>query len=828
MTDVGKKLSVGLTAPLALFAGAAINSAVKADRLQKTLDGLAGGAENAAKYIDSIKDASLGTIPKVEALAIANRALSFGVVKNTDEMAKLTKVAIALGRAQGLDATTAVSDLTTALSRNSPMILDNLGITLKLTEAYRIYADKIGVSADALNEEQKAMAFREAALIKGMEVVERMGGLQDDMASSGERLKAQMSDMAVTVGQALIPVLQKGLDIIGPLVNAFNSASPAVQQLVVVLGGVAAAAGPALSVIGKLTSTVGELALKHPALNTALSNTSGLLTGLGVAGGVAIGAYVLLKAASADLKKQQEESTIALQGWIDKLKEAKDAGAELEPVIEGAAEEVNKYNAAWAGSNIVAKALNDNRDVMKDMASDTHTAIIQVSGDYDSYIALVEEHNKTVQDSVGHIREQTVAHTKGGGAIKTVRDEMVLLTTAQFELATGTGTAAHEMRKLEQGYRGVSTASSEYNNQLSYTEPELKNITAATESFDRAMLQAAQSTKDGTLVTDEHKAALIRQYTEQRKVGEVAERVAAMQEESAARTAAALQQQQAAAEEAARGQAGLISSMKDATQEMFNQQILAAVDPAEVGVEAWAALGQELGLLDQTQVNLATAAEDLIGAFKDGAVPTENMAEAAGALFAESEKLEPKFGEILDHFAAAPGLIGPSKDELDGLNEKLALTGEVGAETEGSIKAFADQIIITKTPVRELKEEADDLYDSFYQLTGKSWEVSFVTSYSTSGTPPSPPTGGPGGRQQMGGVIPGRPGSLQGPYWLHGGEVVSNPYQYGAVGGPGGPPAPTNNYGGDTFNVNINDRMAAALFLDQMRRQRGDKLNARM
>jgi hypothetical protein len=385
------------------------------------------------------------------------------------------------------------------------------------------------------------------------------------------------------------------------------------------------------------------------------------------------------------------------------------------------------------------------------------------------------------------------------------------------------------MRKLEQGYRGVSTASSEYNNQLSYTEPELKNITAATESFDRAMLQAAQSTKDGTLVTDEHKAALIRQYTEQRKVGEVAERVAAMQEESAVRTAAALQQQQAAAEEAARGQAGLIDSMKDATQEMFNQQILAAVDPAEVGVEAWAALGQELGLLDQTQVNLATAAEDLIGAFKDGVVPTENMAEAAAALFTESDKLEPKFGEILDHFAAAPGLIGPSKDELDGLNEKLALTGEVGAETEGSIKAFADQIIITKTPVRDLASDTDGLEESLTRLA-KDWEVNVITTYSTRGTPPSPPGSPGGGGFQMGTLrVPGPIGSPQGPYWLHGGEVVSNPYQYGAIGGPGGPPAPTTNqYGGDTFNVNINDQMAAALFLDQMRRQRYDKLNARM
>jgi hypothetical protein len=619
------------------------------------------------------------------------------------------------------------------------------------------------------------------------------------------------------------------MDIITPLVQAFTNASPAVQQMAVAIGAAAAAAGPLTSGLGALTTTIGTMMKASTAAGGGLSGLSAGLNSTGIQMVAVTAAFVAWGIAAKkaheliqNVDQGMEDVAETTGTWTEETAGMIAEGASLSDVLDDlssrASETHDILNQDYSGGFLGLKgALQDvgaagirtakQSEILGQVAKNAEKAILANTSSWEEYIAAVDEWNAKAPTSEAMIQGISVA---------------------QFELATGTGVAAHEVRKLEQGYRDAASGLLEYNNQLSYTKPELENITAETESFDRAMLQAAQSTKDGTLVTDEHKAALIRQYTEQRKVGEVAERVAAMQEESAARTAAALQQQQAAAEEAARGQASLISSMKDATQEMFNQQILAAVDPAEVGVEAWAALGQELGLLDQTQVNLATAAEDLIGAFKDGAVPTENMAEAAGALFAESEKLEPKFGEILDHFAAAPGLIGPSKDELDGLNEKLALTGEVGAETEGSIKAFADQIIITKTPVRELKEEADDLYDSFYQLTGKSWEVSFVTSYSTSGTPPSPPTGGPGGRQQMGGVIPGRPGSLQGPYWLHGGEVVSNPYQYGAVGGPGGPPAPTNNYGGDTFNVNINDRMAAALFLDQMRRQRGDKLNARM
>ena len=52
------------------------------------------------------------------------------------------------------------------------------------------------------------------------------------------------------------------------------------------------------------------------------------------------------------------------------------------------------------------------------------------------------------------------------------------------------------------------------------------------------------------------------------------------------------------------------------------------------------------------------------------------------------------------------------------------------------------------------------------------------------------------------------------------------------MGGPGGPPAPgdtSTSYGGDTFHVNINDRLSGAMFMEEMRsRERYDQLSNRM
>lgn len=260
MQTAGAVMTGAVTAPLALLGKAGLETALKVDRLERTLVGLAGGAQQAETYLKAISETSGGTIARVDQLAIANRALSFGIVQNADEMAQLTQIAIALGRAQGLDATTAVTDLSTALSRQSPLILDNLGITMKLSEAYDRYAQRIGKSVDELTDEEKAIAFRTEALAKGMEVVAKMGGVQDDAAASGERLNAMFSDAKALIGKALIPVMERLITFVEPLIQWFTDLDEGTRSWLVTLGLVVAVIGPGLVILGTLLSILGTIA----------------------------------------------------------------------------------------------------------------------------------------------------------------------------------------------------------------------------------------------------------------------------------------------------------------------------------------------------------------------------------------------------------------------------------------------------------------------------------------------------------------------------------------------------------------------------------------
>jgi hypothetical protein len=257
--------------------------------------------------------------------------------------------------------------------------------------------------------------------------------------------------------------------------------------------------------------------------------------------------------------------------------------------------------------------------------------------------------------------------------------------------------------------------------------------------------------------------------------------------------------------------------MQDATQEMFNQQILAAIDPAEIGVEAWAGLGQELGLLDEKQVNLATAADELITAFKDGVIPTENMAEAAGALFIESEKLEPKFGAILDHFSDAPGKIGPSKEAMIEHHGIMSDMVDILPDAAGGVDDVATALSEAKTPTDEIKGSLDDVNELLTELKGDH-EINITTTFREVGSPPST-SGFPPAFQMGTRRVPGPIGQPL-PAILHGGEVVLNPFQAGALGGPGGPPVTNNSFGGDTFVNNIYDPLAAKVVASEQYRMR--------
>ena len=223
------------------FATESFKAAAAAERLGAATNNLAEGIGSTGdQMVNAITAASLETISKTDAMTAANKAMMFGLVENSDQMARLTEVAVTLGAAMGQDAGKSMDDLTTALGRQSPMILDNLGITLKLEEAYKIYAAQLGKTVDALTEQEKKQAFVTAALIKGEERVKELGGVTLDSAGKTEQLSAAWSDFTVAFG-GLMTQMSGGIQTLTAFIRkleegaeawqyVFGQALPAIQE----------------------------------------------------------------------------------------------------------------------------------------------------------------------------------------------------------------------------------------------------------------------------------------------------------------------------------------------------------------------------------------------------------------------------------------------------------------------------------------------------------------------------------------------------------------------------------------------------------------------
>lgn len=134
-----------------------------------------GVGEDADAMLKSLQKGTQGMVTNFDLMQSANKAMLLGLPVTTESMGTMAEAATKLGRAMGQDATKSLDDLITALGRSSPMILDNLGLTVKVGEANEAYAAKLGKSVEALTDAEKKMAFYEAAMEAARRKVDELG-----------------------------------------------------------------------------------------------------------------------------------------------------------------------------------------------------------------------------------------------------------------------------------------------------------------------------------------------------------------------------------------------------------------------------------------------------------------------------------------------------------------------------------------------------------------------------------------------------------------------------------------------------------------------------
>jgi len=154
------------------------------------------------KIIADLKRVSNGTIDTMTLIEKAGAAMFMGI--DPKKLTDLMAIARTAAKVMGQSISQAFSDIVLASARESKMILDNLGIVVKLEDAYKGYADKMKIVGRELTAVEKKQAFLNAAIEKGEDIIKRVNMTTETSAEKIQRYQARWKDTAIVIGKAFL------------------------------------------------------------------------------------------------------------------------------------------------------------------------------------------------------------------------------------------------------------------------------------------------------------------------------------------------------------------------------------------------------------------------------------------------------------------------------------------------------------------------------------------------------------------------------------------------------------------------------------------------
>lgn len=171
------------------------------------------------KLMLDLRKASYGAVDDFELMQKANLSMigsgkEFGKFF-AESLPKLMKISRESAKAQGVDVDYAFNSITTGIKRMSPMILDNLGFQISLTEATDRYAASIGKTSKELSKEEKQMAVLNLVLSQGDDLINSTGGHMDNVQTTWIGWGTAISNARKRFAIELLPIMQKFMDLLG-------------------------------------------------------------------------------------------------------------------------------------------------------------------------------------------------------------------------------------------------------------------------------------------------------------------------------------------------------------------------------------------------------------------------------------------------------------------------------------------------------------------------------------------------------------------------------------------------------------------------------------
>jgi hypothetical protein len=291
---LGQTMSLGLTVPLGAFGVSAFNAASDAGELQSAFDQTFGAMSEAMNDWAETTGNAMGRSTQ----EMQRAANTFGIFFNqaaptaqaaADMSKEFAVLAQDLASFYNVDVQTAIDKLRSGLTGEAEPLRD-FGVFLS-EAAVKAQALEMGLGGVGreLTEQEKIQA-RYALILEG--TANAQGDVARTSQSTANQMRAAQAafeELQVAIGTKLLPAFTPLISGLTGIINWFSQLPQPVQDVAIVVGGLAAALGPVLIVIGKIVAIAPAIAaafgvIKIAALglmaNPVLLGFGAVLTGI--------------------------------------------------------------------------------------------------------------------------------------------------------------------------------------------------------------------------------------------------------------------------------------------------------------------------------------------------------------------------------------------------------------------------------------------------------------------------------------------------------------------------------------------------------------------
>ena len=441
-TNLGKNLTLKLSAPLALVGGKALSSAMNFQKLQTQLDVLTGSAEAGAVAFQKLVKFSAGTPFQLDELVRANNTLMGFGVSAEDAFKHLQSIgdiaAVSGGDLQGISVAFGQVAAAGRLMGQDLLQLINNGVPI-----IQMLAESMGVAESKIKDMVSEGAVTFPVLIKAFEEATGAGGkfeggmekLSQTLGGVFSTLKDNLNIAFAELGKEIVNTFDLTnnandfIDFIRNLTESFKNLEPSTKKIII--GGLAVIIPPLIVVLGTLASSIGTLIGVFTSLNIV---TGGLLIALGllVTAFTTIAKQKVLTDTIANLNKELEEN----KKLVKEVAEENEKGVPAVLKLEKAERELLKTELKLLKAQqdkeqgLIAKALGIESDEYKRLSKQIQITENKIIG-LDNVIGLYEEslksNNKTTKKAVQNNKQ--VAES-----FKKVKDEVTFAKEAFSEV----------------------------------------------------------------------------------------------------------------------------------------------------------------------------------------------------------------------------------------------------------------------------------------------------------------------------------------------------------------------------------------------------------